>query len=128
MLILLNQLKKVTAISFLVLYTWAVSGIAIKAYYCCSQLKSLKLVLADLSKDKDNCCKIKYQSFKINDVHSAADIVDAPDLHFSFLQDLHSSFPVNNFLSEAKQGMFNIHAPPLVQKTPVYISICVFRI
>ena len=121
-------MKKVAVIFLIFIYAFSTTGIAVKADYCCNDLKSLKLVLAENAKDKEGCCKVKYQSFKIKDAHAAADILATPALHFTFIHTLNSIFRLNDLVCEQITGFVNIHAPPLYQTTPVYISNCVFRI
>src|SRR5438045_5295160 len=97
-------MKKAAIIFLLFIYALSASGFSVRAAYCCSDLKSVKLVLADGAKDKDGCCKVKYQSFKIKDVHSAADVLTAPASHFIFIQTLNSFFTTTNIFSiEADQ-------------------------
>ena len=110
------------------IYALSATGLAVKANYCCNNLKSVKLLLADGAKDKDGCCKVKYQSFKIKDVHAAADILSTPALHFTFIHTLNSFFATTDDTSSKENEFISIHAPPLYQATPVYISNCVFRI
>jgi hypothetical protein len=119
---------KKTAIIFLIfIYAFSVTGVAVKADYCCNHLKSLKLVLADGAKNKEGCCKVKYQAFKIKDVHAAADVASVPVLHYDFIHTFQSSIQINDFVYEANHPV-NLHAPPLITSTPVYISNHVFRI
>jgi hypothetical protein len=120
-------MRKAVIIFLIFIYASSATGAAVKADYCCNKLKSVKLVLADGAKDKDGCCKVKYQSFKIKDTHSAADVLTAPASHFTFIHTL-SLFQVNDLVHERTNHFVNIHAPPLYSTTPVYISNCVFRI
>src|SRR6478672_1513663 len=106
-------MKKAAIIFLLFIYASSATGAAVKADYCCNKLKSVKLVLADGAKDKDGCCKVKYQSFKIKDVHAAADILAAPASHFTFIHTLNSFFATIDFASEKDHQFVNIHAPPL---------------
>ena len=121
-------MKKAAIIFLLFIYALSATGLAVKADYCCSNLKSVKVVLADGAKDKDGCCKVKYESFKIKDVHAAADILTTPALHFTFIHTLNSFFSTSDLTSANENEFTDIHAPPLYQATPVYISNCVFRI
>jgi hypothetical protein len=121
-------MKKAASIFLVFIYALSTTCVAFKADYCCNNLQSVKLVLADGAKDKEGCCKVKYQSFKIKDAHSASDISTAPALHFSFIHTLNSFFQVNDLIYEKTNCVVSIHAPPLYQTTPVYISNCVFRI
>ena len=122
-------MKKAAIIIFLAL-TYAVSstGLAVKADYCCDILQSLKLVLAHGAENKEGCCKVKYQSLKVNDTHAAADIVKAPTSTFTFIDVLRYSFELNNLAEETNTRFISIHAPPLISSAPVYISNCIFRI
>ena len=120
---------KKTAIIFLILiYTSSSFGLAVKAGYCCGKLVSFKLVLANESKDKEACCKVKFQSLKVNDVHAAADIVATPAIHFTLLYTLNTCFEAGNLAYQQHNGFINIHAPPLSESVPAYISNCVFKI
>jgi hypothetical protein len=121
-------MKKAAIIFLLFIYALSATGFALRADYCCNNLTSLKLVLADGAKDKNGCCPVKYQSFKIKDVHSAADILTAPTLHFNFIETNNSLFTTSNLFSIEDNQFAHIHAPPLRSATPVYISNCVFRI
>ena len=120
---------KQAAVIFLVfIYAFSSTGVAVKADYCCNNLKSIKLVLADAAKDKEGCCKVKYQTFKVKDAHAATDVASVPVLHFTFAHSINSCLQVNDLPYEINHHAVNIHAPPLYQTTPVYISNCVFRI
>ena len=121
-------MKKAAIIFLLFIYALSATGIAVKANYCCSNLKSVKLVLADGAKDKDGCCKVKYESFKIKDVHTAADILTTPALHFTFIHTLNSFFSTSDLTSAKENKFINIHSPPFYQNISAYISNCVFRI
>src|SRR5262245_44631136 len=71
-------MKKTAAILLIFIYAVSSSGFALKADYCCEKLQSIKVVLADKARDKEGCCKIKYQIFKVKDAHAAADVAHAP--------------------------------------------------
>ncbi len=121
-------MKKAVIIALVFIYAFSVTGVAVKASYCCDKLQSVKLILSDYSKDKEGCCKTKSQSFKIKDVHAASDVISTPSLHFSFIHTLYSCFYAYKLI-EAKDDLFiSVHAPPLYSKTPAFISNCVFRI
>ena len=119
---------KRAAIIFLVfVYAFSTTGVAVKADYCCDHLKSINLVLADRVKDKEGCCKVKYQSFKVNDAHAASDVITAPALYYGSVNTL-PTYEISNLNADKDNQLVNIHAPPLFKTTPVYISNCVFRI
>ena len=122
-------MKKAAIIIFLA-FTYAASstGLAVKADYCCDILQSLKLVLKHKAEDKEGCCKVKYQSLKVNDTHAAADIVKMPASTFIVLDIPYRAFEVNNTVYETGNLFQNIHAPPLISSAPVYISNCILRI
>jgi len=121
-------MKKAAIIFLIFIYALSATGLAVKANYCCNNLKSVKLLLADGAKDKDGCCKVKYQSFKIKDVHSSSDLAASPALHFTFIHTLNSIFQSSDFNYDNNNLLLNIHAPPLYHNTPGYIFNCVFRI
>jgi hypothetical protein len=121
-------MKQVAIIFLIFIYAFSSTGVAVKADYCCNNLKSIKLVLADAAKDKEGCCKVKYQTFKVKDVHAATDAVSVPVLHFNFIHSINLGLHADDLVYEINHHSVNIHAPPLYQTTPVYISNCVFRI
>ena len=121
-------MKKAAIIFLVLIYATSSFGLAVKAGYCCGKLVSFKLVLANESKDKEACCKVKFQSLKVKDVHAAADVVTTPAIHFTFLHILNTCFEAGDLAYQQHNGFINIHAPPLSQSVPVYISNCVFRI
>jgi len=121
-------MKKAALIFLIFIYAFSTTGVAVKADYCCDDLKSVKLILAENAKDKEGCCKVKYQSIKIKDAHAAADILATPALHFTFIHTLNSIFELNDLVYAQSNRFVNIHAPPLYETIPVFISNCVFRI
>jgi hypothetical protein len=125
---LFYKMKKAAIIFLLFIYALSATGFAVKADYCCSTLKSVKLILADGAKDKDGCCTVKYQSFKIKDAHSAADVLTAPVAHFTFIHTLNTSPAAVDFSCGEHNEIINIHSPPLHSATPVYIFDYTFRI
>ncbi len=121
-------MKKATILFLLFIYAFTSTGFAVKGDYCCNTLKSVKLVLADGAKDKEGCCKVKFESFKVKDAHDAAVIMNAPALTCSYIQTLNSFFQTNGISQQNDNRFINIHAPPLISSVPVYISNCIFRI
>ncbi len=121
------SMKKAAVIFLIFIYAFSVAGLAAKANYCCNHLKSVKLVLADGAKDKEGCCKVKYESFKVKDVHAAANIVVTPALHYTNIQNLNFFFQTNITGVTVVDAKY-IHDPPLLSETPIYISHCAFRI
>jgi hypothetical protein len=113
-------MKNAIVIFLIFIYAFSTTGVALKADYCCNNLKSVKLILADNAKDKEGCCKVKYQSIKIKDVHAPADILATSALHFTFIHTLNSVFELNDLVHEQNNLFVNIHAPPLYPTTPLY--------
>ena len=120
-------MKKAAIIFLVLIYAASSTGFAMKADYCCNHLTSLKLVLADGAKDKEGCCKVKYQSLKVSDAHAAADVMHVPVPPVVFIPTSHFNFEINKAMHETSLDDINIHAPPLLTP-PVYLSNCVFRI
>lgn len=123
-----RSVKRSVIILLAFIYALSTTGFALKADYCCEKLQSVKLVLAEKAKDKDGCCKVKYQSLKVNDMHATTDVVTAPALPFTFIHTrlfvpdyTYTAFSQNNTTG----GM---HTPPVISTAPVYIANCVFRI
>ena len=128
-------MKKAALISLIILYSLSSVGISFKEFYCCGKLKSVSVVLADLQKDqcrhgnsKDECCKFKYQSLKVNDTHFAADQVHAPANFYTDLRIPETPFPTDVLIISEARIINGSHAPPLYRGVPVYIYNCVFRI
>ena len=127
-LLVLQRMKKAALIFLVFMYAFSTTGLCLQGFYCCGKLKSVKLTLADYAKDKEGCCKIKYQAFKVTDTHAAADIASVPPVHSSEIQ---MAPAVSNRIEPANDvnhHNFYIHAPPLRPHNPIYIENCVFRI
>jgi hypothetical protein len=71
-------MKRTALIFLLFMYASSTTGISVEGFYCCEKLKSVKVRLADYGKDKEGCCKLKYQTLKIRDTHLGSDIAGAP--------------------------------------------------
>ena len=128
-------MKKITAILLLSLYSLSTLGLSLKSFYCCGDLKSVTVSLTqDEQKqcsngdDKSDCCKTKYQFFKVKDNHFVADHVSSPVKHFVELNLFTSTFRIVNYPSEQIYVANKSNAPPLLHGVPDYIFNCVFRI
>ena len=128
-------MKKITAILLLSLYSLSTLGLSLKSFYCCGDLKSVTVsITQDEQKqcsngdDTSDCCKTKYQFFKVKDSYVAADVENAPDFHFSDFHLIYSSFQEINYSSQDIYFSHMINAPPLHHSIPDYIFNCVFRI
>ncbi len=111
-------------------------GFSLKEFYCCGELKSISLTIADDGKAKckngdsntEGCCNNKFQYFKVKDNHvSAAQVILSPqfsadlDIYFPAVQGVASCTPI-------AKVTYQSHAPPLHNGVPVYLSNCVFII
>lgn len=121
-------MKKAAILFLLFVYAFTSTGFAVKGDYCCNNLKSVKLVLADGAKDKEGCCKVKYASFIIKDAHGAADLINVPALSYCYIHTPNSLFQIIQISQQNDNRFINIHAPPLIGSVPVYLSNCIFRI
>ena len=129
-------MKRITVILITLLYLVSTSGVALSNFYCCGKLKETFIFSHhDYGKDcKGNkkasgCCDTKTVYFKVKDNHSLSTEVKANGADFTKL--LHNIFlPLfifQNASSQAASFAF-LHAPPLISKQPVYLSVCNFRI
>ena len=128
-------MKNTALLLLICIYSLSTFGVSLKEFYCCGKLKSVTLTLQEYENqkcnkgdDKSGCCKTKFQFYKVNDKHFAADILSSPVKHFtdlgSFATYLQIIFPA---VQQAEIANSN-HAPPLYNGVPAYISNCVFRI
>lgn len=130
------MMKRIAVIFLIFLYTASTSGIAINSFYCCGKLKEVYVLKSsNLSKNcKGNksapgCCDTKTSFTKVKDNHSPSTELKLPVETASKLFFLFS-FDLNYFFS-FQQALFSfsfIHAPPLINKQTVYLSVCNFRI
>jgi hypothetical protein len=71
-------MKKVAAILLLLFYIASSTGVAIKAHYCCGQLKSINFLLNSSGSNKDckkGCCGDKFAFYKVDDSKNATTVV-----------------------------------------------------
>jgi hypothetical protein len=127
--------KKVIAILLLSIYAVSTLGLSLKRFYCCGKLKSVTVSVADDQQQKrgnddgmNDCCKTKYQFYKVKDNHVAADVINTPVLHIINLHLFTVPFEVLNYPSEEVYVAYQSNAPPLFHTVPDYIFNCVFRI
>ncbi len=127
--------KKIIAILLLSLYSLSTLGLSLKSFYCCGNLESVTVSISQHEQKtcaNDNgtsdCCKTKYQFFKVKDNHVAGDVISTPVLHLINLHLFPSSFQVINYPSEKIYVAHLSNAPPLLHTVPDYIFNCVFRI
>ncbi len=128
-------MKKITAILLLSIYSISTLGLSLKSFYCCGHLKSVTVSITQDVQEKcandDNtsdCCKTKFQFFKVKDNHFVADAISSPVKHFAELNLFNASYQVINYPSEQIYIAHRSNAPPLIHSVPDYIFNCVFRI
>ncbi|MEO6584640.1 MAG: hypothetical protein ABIO05_09965 [Ferruginibacter sp.] len=129
-------MKKFAVISLICIYALATMGFSLKEFYCCGELKTVSFAIETSAIEKcsknepksDNCCKNKFQYFKVKDNHvkAAQEILPAQfsadiSIHFPSFQEL-VSYSQNTYFT------YHSHAPPLHNGVPVYLSNCVFTI
>lgn len=128
-------MKKITVILLLSIYSISTLGLSLKSFYCCGDLKSVTVSITQDEQQKcanddgmSDCCKTKYQFFKVKDNHVAGDVISTPVLHFINLHLFLSSFQIINYPSQEIYIANLSNAPPLLHTVPDYIFNCVFRI
>ena len=129
-----SQLKKLATIALLFVYATSITGIGLKAFYCCNELKSVSAVLfekADKSKDgRDGtgCCRTTYSFFKVKDNHKSASEICAPlqaagvGVAFVLGPSVYLCFSENTHLVHYSNG------PPIVKNRPSFQLNCTYRI
>lgn len=117
------------------MYTAATFGIGIKSFYCCNQLKSTTLSFAPSAENTckkktgmRNCCKTKYQFFKVKDSHQASVSVSAPENGFEQLVFTASFYSISPISQQTIFVANYSHAPLVHNGIAIYIFDCVYRI
>lgn len=129
-------MKKFAVIFFTLLYLVSTSGIAWSNFYCCGKLKETYLFNhynygKDCKQDKKvpGCCDTKTFFAKVKDNHAPSTDLKVNGADCSKL--LHPLF-IAQFIFQneniATTSFAFLHAPPLISKQPVYLSVCNFRI
>ena len=128
-------MKKIAIILLLGVYSLSTLGLSLKSFYCCGKLKSVTVTITQDQQQNcanndgmSDCCKTKYQFFKVKDNHVAGDVVTTPALHFCYLHLFTSSFRIINYPSEKNEVANLSNAPPLHHTVPEYIFNRVFRV
>lgn len=128
-------MKKLIAILLFSIYSISILGLSLKSFYCCGNLESVTVSISQHEQKTcanddgtSDCCKTKYQFFKVKDNHVAADVISTPVLHFINLHLFAPSFQVINYSSEEVFAAHISNTPPLLHTVPDYIFNCVFRI
>ena len=128
-----NKMKKITVIFFALLYLVSTAGVAWSNFYCCGKLKEVYFFSSkNSSKDckgnkRSGCCDTKSFSFKVKDNHSPSAQVKVNGADVKLF-----NYPVSSVnlpcIAYKTYSFALAHAPPLISKQPVYISVCNFRI
>ncbi|MDB5250270.1 MAG: hypothetical protein JWQ40_4664 [Segetibacter sp.] len=128
-------MKRIALILLICIYSASTFGVSLKEFYCCGKLKSVSLTLTRNGKDKcgigdnnDDCCKTKYQLFKVKDKHLVSADVTTPVKHFVALNLFFTSRKPISFVPGVIIVTNGSNAPPRYSGVPVYISNCVFRV
>ena len=128
-------MKRTTIILLISIYALSTFGLSLKEFYCCGKLQSISFAISYAEKAKcskgsnnDDCCKTKYQYFKVKDNHLSSSHVAAPLNSFSDLHTITNTYQFISFTTHEIDVINGSHAPPLHKGIPIYISNCVFRI
>ena len=128
-------MKRIIPILLLGIYSVSTLGLNLKSFYCCGKLKSVSIIVAQDEHQKysnddgmGDCCKTKFQFFKVKDNHFAGDVIKAPALHFCYLHLFTSPFRIIKYPSQETYVAHLSNAPPLIHTVPDYIFDCDFRI
>jgi hypothetical protein len=123
--------KKITLILLISIYALSVLGYGIKGHYCCGNLKSISFSFTqfDLKSHSDqDCCKTKYQFFKVKDNYVASDQINSPKKVFLeanlFTTSYQYVFYAFDKIIIANPG----NPPPLYEGVPIRVADCTFLI
>ena len=135
-LCLANRMRRTTAILLTLIYLVSTSGIALSNFYCCGKLKETYFFShhdygkkCKGNKKASGCCDTKTIYYKVKDNHFPSTEVKAKGGDFTKI--LFNAFlPLFIFQNASSQtaSFTFLHAPPLISKQPVYLSVCNFRI
>ena len=128
-------MKKITILLLLSIYTMSVVGYSVKGFYCCDNLTSVKISFSENAHlhpvkitDKSDCCKTKYQYFKVKDNHFAADHIDSPVKLFTEANLFTASSQPALHASSKIIYANSCNAPPLHNGISLHIYNCTFLI
>jgi hypothetical protein len=123
--------KKINLLLLISIYALSVLGYGVKGLYCCGNLKSVTFSFTqyDLKSHSDkDCCKTKYQFFKIKDNHVASDQINSPQKLFTeanlFTTSYQHVFYAFDKIIIANPGK----PPPLYEGVPTHVADCTFLI
>ena len=133
-----SKMKKVALLFFTLIYLVSVSGVAWGNFYCCGKLKetflfsskqAVKISKSCKGNKLPGCCDTKTFFSKVKDNHSPSNAVKVADTFGKkLLQSNAFELPISQSTYFVTGSFTPLHAPPLISKQPVYLSICTFRI
>jgi hypothetical protein len=126
--------KQISAFILAIVYLAFSSGVVLSIHYCKGKVTTVKLqnfekqlCKCGSGKKVMHCCKNELKVLKIADDHQLtkaalgfASVAELPLQHFEI-----SSFII---AEQTQYFALNIHAPPLLSESGVYLENCVFRI
>ena len=129
-------MKKFTVILFTLFYLISSSGVAVSSFYCCGKYKETFIFksnhLANFCKGNKKipgCCDTKTVLVKVKDNFSPSHKIKFSHNDFSVQLFTVAPIFIQPFNNVDESVLFAlIHAPPLISKQPVYLSVCNFRI
>lgn len=127
-------MKKAAIVGLMLVYLFSAIGVTVTSSYCCGSLESTSLSIGEnygghprSLPDANNCCKTTKQTFKVKDQHLASGtlfhfVKSAPFVSSSITER-------NDCVAEVEEcPVFNSHAPPKWQSTPIYTWNCTYRV
>ena len=128
-------MKKVTIILLLSIYTFSVVGYGVKGFYCCDNLTSVKFSFSEnvhnhavKSNDKSDCCKEKYQYFKLKDNYVPSHDTNSPLQFVVQIPAIFHSYEPVLFVSPKINLSNPSNAPPLYNGVSLFIANCTYLI
>jgi hypothetical protein len=113
----------------------SVVGYGVKEFYCCNNLTSVKFSFSENAQnhqvkatDKSDCCKTKYQYFKVKDNHFAANNISASANFFAEVPVFHDSLKPVLFLSQKINIANPGNAPPAYNGVSLFVANCTYLI
>jgi hypothetical protein len=128
-------MRRVTAISLLLLYSLTLVGLGVKQFYCCGKLMETSLGLANstvhhckMDEQKKGCCETAFKTLKVEDSHFSAEGVNIPATFFFTLVGIAIHSWTIEPLIERPYYIHYGNGPPLYSCIPTYMLNCIYRI
>jgi len=129
-------MKRAALLLLTAIYLLSCLGITANSYYCCGILQATTIFAAPkhkadcekMASTMPGCCKTKKQYFKVKDQHFGASAVSLNIKIFPafVIPSLTGHSSLKTFHQEIIA--FNIHAPPDLRQSPVYMLNCAYLI